>query len=52
MSAQVPAPGSKKPKVKIYDRPERKGLSPTVLIALLVVLAIVIALIYSALRHR
>jgi hypothetical protein len=52
MSAQVPAPGSKKPKVKIYDRPERKGLAPNVLIALLVALAVVIALISFALRHR
>ena len=52
MSAQVPAPGPKKQKVKIYDRPERQGLSPTALIALLVLLAILIALIYFVLHHH
>ena len=44
----VPTPPAN---VKIYDRPERKGLSPAVLLVVLLVLILLAVFIYRSLVH-
>jgi hypothetical protein len=36
---------------KVYDRPERKGLSPILLVVLLIILAVLVFLVYRMLFH-